>query len=61
MTDAAKRLIHYRAQIGMEFYCPRCWIDQAKHSTLVLVSSDQRDRIVMQCDCGQGWIIPIAD
>lgn len=47
-----KRFPDYRPEIGTDYQCPRCWINNERRSTLVPIPSDN-DTDTLRCrNCG---------
>ena len=55
---AHKRLLDYRPRIGVDFQCPRCWIQKEVKSALSPVGGATRDDILRCHTCGLDIYIP---
>ena len=52
---ARKRLANFMVQIGPDYQCPRCWIEDEARSTLRGIPSENRNEDWLACsarDCG---------
>ena len=55
---ARTRLLDFRAQIGADFQCPHCWVQNEERSTLEAVSGTDGEEILICRTCGSEYLIP---
>ena len=53
---ARTRLLDFRAQIGADFQCPHCWVQNEARSTLEAVPGGEE--ILICRTCGSEYLIP---
>jgi predicted RNA-binding Zn-ribbon protein involved in translation (DUF1610 family) len=50
---AAKRALDFRAQVGADFQCPRCWVDYERRARLIPAEEDTKAGNSFRCrTCG---------
>ena len=54
---ARTRLLDFRAQIGADFQCPHCWVQNEARS-LEAVSGTDGEEILICRTCGSEYLIP---
>lgn len=45
-SRAAQRLADYPVKIGVEYFCPRCWIDHGRRAALSPIPSDTNNDLL---------------
>jgi hypothetical protein len=55
---ARKRLLDFRAQIGTDFQCPRCWVQSETRSTLEALPGADGEELLICRTCGSEYLIP---
>ena len=51
-------MLDFRAQIGADFQCPHCWVQNEARSTLEAVSGTEGEEILICRTCGSEYLIP---
>ena len=54
---ARQRLLDFRAQIGSDFQCPRCWVQSEERSTLEALPTTDGEEILICRTCGSEFLI----
>jgi hypothetical protein len=54
---ARQRLLDFRAQIGPDFQCPRCWVQSEERSTLEALPTTDDEEILICRTCGSEFLI----